>query len=249
MSTVSDLALSLSEVTVRFGGFTAVDRLSLDVPAGQFRAIVGPNGAGKTTVINAIQGTLRPNAGSIRVLGDDVTRLSPWERTRRGMARTFQITDLFSELTLLENVELAIHGLSPTRWVAHRRTDRYADIRARAWDRLELTDLAARAEERVSRLSHGEQRQLELAMALANEPRLLLLDEPAAGLSPAERQTMLRLLSLVSDQMTVVMIEHNFDLVHALADEVTVLHHGSVIASASPEAIQADTDVRRIYLT
>jgi branched-chain amino acid transport system ATP-binding protein len=242
-------ALELDEVVVRFGGFVAVDRLTLSVPEGQFRAIVGPNGAGKTTAIHAAHGSLRPQTGHVRLLGEDVTRLAPWARTRRGMARTYQVTDLFSELTLLQNLELALHGLSPSRWVLHRRTDHYEDVRERAIANLERTWLVDRANDKVSALSHGEQRQLELAMALANDPAVLLLDEPAAGLSPAERRRMQELLGTISSGMTVIMIEHNLDLVHALADEVTVLHHGSVVTSAPPAAIQEDAEVKRVYLS
>ena len=242
-------ALEFTDLTVRFGGFVAVNSLSLRVPQGQFRAIIGPNGAGKTTAINAAHGVIRPDGGAIRVSGEDVTRLPTWARTRRGIARTYQITDLFADLSLRENVELAIHGLAPSRWVAYRRSDRYEDVRERAMYQLDLTGLGGRAEERVATLSHGEQRQLELIMALAGEPSVLLLDEPAAGLSPAERHSMLTLLETVSGRMTVVMIEHNFDLVHALADEVTVLHHGALVTSAPPAVIQADAEVKRIYLS
>ncbi len=244
-----DAALALDGVTVRFGGFVAVNNLSLTVPVGQFRAIVGPNGAGKTTAINAIHGSIVPHSGTIRLRDEDVTALPTWARTRKGLARTYQITDLFGDLTLLENVELAIHGLQPSRWAGHRTGDSYHEVRDQAHASLEQAGLGGRSGDTVSALSHGEQRQLELAMALANDPELLLLDEPAAGLSPAERQTMRDLLSSVPDAMTVIMIEHNFDLVHALAEEVTVLHHGSVIASAPPADIQSDAEVRRIYLT
>ena len=242
-------ALEFEDLTVRFGGFTAVDGLSLQVPRGQFRAIIGPNGAGKTTAINAAHGAVSPDRGSIRLSGEDVTKLPTWARTRRGLARTYQITDLFSELSLRENVELAIHGLERSRWVTYRRAAGYAAVRERAAHQLELTGLGARAEERVVTLSHGEQRQLELALALASGPSVLLLDEPAAGLSPAERHSMLNLLRKVSGGMTVVMIEHNFDLVHALADEVTVLDHGRLVMSAPPAEIQTDAEVKRIYLS
>ena len=244
-----EVALSAEDITVKFGGFVALDGVNLSVPSGQRRAIVGPNGAGKTTLINVLQGVIPPATGSISLFGEDVTDRPVWSRTRKGIARTHQITNLFGELTLAENVALAVHGLSPSRWVLHRRADRYLDVRAVSLERLEAAGLGNRADHKVLALSHGEQRQLELAMALANGPRVLLLDEPAAGLSPAERGTMLTLLSAVPTSTTIVMIEHNIDLVRALAEEITVLHHGAVMASATPDEIQANDEVRQVYLT
>ncbi|HXG02199.1 MAG TPA: ABC transporter ATP-binding protein [Candidatus Binatia bacterium] len=215
---------------------------------GERRALIGPNGAGKTTLFNLISGELPVTAGRIVLFGRDVTGLPSHRRAALGLARTFQITNLFPSLTVLENCLLAVQALTPSRLAMLRPLETYADLAARARHALGAVGLVERAEAQVRHLSHGEQRQLEIALALAGRPRVLLLDEPCAGLAPAEREMMAALLRRLDPALTVLIIEHDMDIALEVAQHVTVLHYGRVIADGPRDAVKADPTVREIYL-
>jgi branched-chain amino acid transport system ATP-binding protein len=222
--------------------------VELAVMPGERRALIGPNGAGKTTLFNLVAGVLPVSAGRITLFGHDVTRMMPHRRAALGLTRTFQISNLFPSLTVRENCVLAVQALSPVKLAMHRRLSGYRDLHARAEETLAAVGLAERAGAMVRNLSHGEQRQLEIALALAGRPRLLLLDEPTAGLSPAESASMARLLGRLDPAITVLIIEHDMDIALALARHVTVLHYGRVIADGTPDEVRANALVREIYL-
>ena len=241
-------ALSLSGLSKEFGGLRAVDGVSLTVGPGERRAIIGPNGAGKTTLFGLISGETRPTDGRIALFGRDVTRYAPHRRAGLGLARTYQITNLFPRLTALENCLLAVQALTPAKFHLHRALRRYPAFFERARGVLEAVGLADKEGEAVRNLSHGEQRQLEIALALAGQPRVLLLDEPTAGLSPGESQLMADLLRGLDPAMTVLIIEHDMDIALQIALHVTVLHYGRVIADGPRERVKADPLVREIYL-
>ena len=222
--------------------------MTLSLRPGERRALIGPNGAGKTTLFNLISGTLPVSGGAISLFGQDVTRAPTHRRAALGLARTFQITNLFPDLTVLENCLLAVQALLPVKFSMLRPVTAYGTLRERARAMLEAVGLEAVAEARVNVLSHGEQRQLEIALALAGRPRVLLLDEPTAGLSPAESRLMAALLARLDPAITVLMIEHDMEIALELSPTVTVLHYGRVIADGSREEIRADPQVREIYL-
>jgi branched-chain amino acid transport system ATP-binding protein len=240
-------AIDVIDLVKAFGGLRAVDGVSLTVPRGQRRILIGPNGAGKTTLFHCITGTLRASSGQIQLFGHDVTALDEAGRTERGMGRTFQISNVFTDLSVEENLALAILGKSPDKWVMYRPVNSYADIRRRALEGLELVGLGHRADELVKLLSYGERRQLELALALQTRPEVLFLDEPCAGLSPSERQLLSRIISDLPRNITLMMIEHDMDVALALADHVTVLHRGRIILEGSPADVQANPEVREVY--
>jgi branched-chain amino acid transport system ATP-binding protein len=241
-------ALEVSGLTKVFGGLTAVSGVSLSIAPGERRALIGPNGAGKTTLFNMIAGDLEPSSGRITLFGRDVTRFATHRRAALGLSRTFQITTLFPSLTVLENLLLAVQALEPAKLVIFRPLTAYADLHARARAVLEPVGLAGKEHEPVKNLSHGEQRQLEIAMALAGRPRLLLLDEPTAGLSPAESPMMTALLRALDPAITILIIEHDMDVAFGLTDRVTVLHNGRVVADGSRDAVRTDPLVAEIYL-
>lgn len=240
-------AIDVIDLVKAFGGLRAVDGVSLTVPRGQRRILIGPNGAGKTTLFHCITGTLRSSSGQIQLFGHDVTALDEPGRTERGMGRTFQISNVFTDLSVEENLALAILGKSPEKWVMYRPVGSYPDIRRRALEALDLVGLGHRADELVKLLSYGERRQLELALALQTRPEVLFLDEPCAGLSPSERQLLSRIISDLPRSITLMMIEHDMDVALALADHVTVLHRGRVILEGSPAEVQANPEVREVY--
>ncbi len=242
------LALNLTDVSKLFGGLRAVDSVALSVAPGERRALIGPNGAGKTTLFNLISGDLPSSGGQIDLFGRDVTRLPPHRRAALGMARTYQITNLFPKLTVEENLLLAVQALERTKFMLLRPITSYRHLYARAQVALESMGLGGKAGEVVKNLSHGEQRQMEIAMALAGRPRLLLLDEPAAGLSPGESRMMTALLKKLDGAITLIVIEHDMDVAFALTDRVTVLHNGKVIADGSRDEVKANPLVREIYL-
>jgi branched-chain amino acid transport system ATP-binding protein len=242
------LALSLSNVSKAFEGLRAVDGVSLAVAAGERRAIIGPNGAGKTTLFSLISGETKPTGGQILFFGQDVTRLAPHRRAGLGLARTYQITNLFPRLTALENCLLAVQALSPVKLHLHRALSSYTDHFARARSVLEAVGLAAKETAVVRNLSHGEQRQLEIALALAGEPKLLLLDEPTAGLSPAESHSMTALLKKLDSNITLLVIEHDMDVAFELTNRITVLHYGKVIADGLGHEVKVNPLVQEIYL-
>jgi branched-chain amino acid transport system ATP-binding protein len=245
---VPDALLETEGLSKRFGGVVASDAISLSVPPGELHAVIGPNGAGKTTLIGQLAGELAPDAGRIRFEGRDVTALPTWRRSQLGLARSFQITSLFLDFTALDNVALAVQahaGHSFHFWRPARRED---SLREPARAALARVGLASRADVLVSKLSHGEHRQLEIAMALATNPRMLLLDEPMAGMGPEESARMVTMLRELKRQLTILLIEHDMEAVFALADRITVLVYGRIIASDAPEAIRANEEVRQAYL-
>jgi branched-chain amino acid transport system ATP-binding protein len=230
-----------------FGGLRAVDGVSLSVAEGERRVLIGPNGAGKTTLFHCVTGTLAPSDGRVALFGRDVTRLPEHRRTALGMGRTFQITNLFGELSLLENLSLALLGTQRRKWVMHRPLAAFGDVRREALAALERVGLGQRSAEAVTRISYGERRQLELALALCTRPRLLFLDEPCAGLAPSERQRISKMIGELPRDITLVMIEHDMDVALGLADRVTVLHRGRVILEGAPREVEANAEVREVY--
>ncbi len=243
-----DALLEIDSVTKRFGGVVASDAISLAVPRGELHAVIGPNGAGKTTLIGELSGEIAPDDGRIRFEGGDVTLLPSWRRSRLGLARSFQITSLFADFTALDNVALAVQAHAGHSFRFWRPARGEARLREPARAALARVGLASRADVLVAKLSHGEQRQLEIAMALATGPRLLLLDEPMAGMGPEESGRMVATLRALKGELTILLIEHDMEAVFALADRITVLVYGRIIASGPPEAIRADAQVRQAYL-
>jgi len=231
-----------------FGGILAVDAVDLAVAPGEIHAVIGPNGAGKTTLINLLSGRMRPDGGAILFDGKPVTRLSAAARARRGLARSFQITSVFPGFSVLENVMLAVQAREPHAFRLWRPVAGDPALTAPALAALARVGLADRAEMRAGNLAHGEQRQLEIAMALAIRPRLLLLDEPMAGMGGDESRRMVALLADLKSEFTMLLVEHDMDAVFALADRITVLVYGAAIASGTPAAIRADAAVRDAYL-
>jgi len=245
---VADALLQVDGLTKRFGGVVASDGVALAVAPGELHAIIGPNGAGKTTLIGQLAGELQPDAGRIHFDGHDITALRTYERSQLGIARSFQITSLFLDFTALDNVALAVqaHAGHSFRFWQDARSE--PELRDPARAALERVGLGARAAARVASMSHGEHRQLELAMALATGPRMLLLDEPMAGLGPEESARMVDTMRGLKRDLTILLIEHDMEAVFALADRITVLVYGRVIASGEPAAIRANEEVRQAYL-
>jgi branched-chain amino acid transport system ATP-binding protein len=245
---VPDPLLRVKNLVWQFGGVVATDNLSLDVAKGELHAIIGPNGAGKTTLISQLTGQRLPNSGSIRFAGQDITRLPAWRRSALGLARSFQITSLLPDFTASDNVALAAQAHDGHSFHFWRNVRTESHLRKAALAALDRVGLGNRAETMVSELSHGEQRQLELAVALATRPQLLLLDEPMAGLGITESARMVKLLGELRREVTIVLVEHDMDAVFALADRITVLVYGRVIASGVPAEIRQNEEVKRAYL-
>jgi branched-chain amino acid transport system ATP-binding protein len=241
-------ALRLGAVSMRFDGVVAVDDVSLTVDQGQRWAVIGPNGAGKTTLFKTVSGELRPTSGTIELFGENVTRQSPHRRARRGIGRTYQVTNLFTGLTVEENLILAVQGTSRARFCSWRPVRVRGELAERIDEVLGQLRLAHARGRVVAELSYGEQRQLELALALAGRPRVLLLDEPAAGLSASERVLMKALVEQLPRDLTVVLIEHDMSLALELVDQVLVLDNGHPIAEGSPDAIRENEAVQAVYL-
>jgi branched-chain amino acid transport system ATP-binding protein len=245
---VAEPWLRVKDLVRRFGGITATDRVSLDVAEGELHAIIGPNGAGKTTLISQLTGHLTPHSGSIFLAGRDITHLAAWRRSALGLARSFQITSLLTDFTAADNVALAAQAHDGHSFSFWRKARNESGLRKAALAALERVGLSGRADVLVSRLSHGEQRELELAVALATRPQLLLLDEPMAGLGVTESARRVKLLQELRKEVTIVLVEHDMDAVFALADRITVLVYGRVIASDVPAAIRQNAEVKRAYL-
>jgi branched-chain amino acid transport system ATP-binding protein len=245
---VPEALLQIEHLSKRFGGVIASDDITLDVHKGELHAIIGPNGAGKTTLIGQLAGEIAPDAGRIRFEGRDVTALPTYLRSQLGLARSFQITSLFPDFTALDNVALAVQAHAGHSFHFWRNARSEDSLRAPARAALARVGLAERGDMLVSRLSHGEHRQLEIAMALATSPRMLLLDEPMAGMGPDESARMVKTLRELKRELTILLIEHDMEAVFALADRITVLVYGRIIASGSPEAIRANAEVRQAYL-
>lgn len=248
MSPMNAAILSLDRVTVQFGALRAVDAVTLSVAPGERRAMIGSNGAGKTTLFNTIAGTAKPAAGRILFQGVDITRLAPHRRAHIGISRTFQITNLFPRLSVEDNARLALRGLSWTKFSFLPWTGSHAGENARLADVIEIARLGHRRSALVAELSYGEQRQLELAMALASGPRLLLLDEPAAGLSPVERGRFSEIVRTLPRDLTIILVEHDIDLALGLVDWVTCLYDGKILAEDTPDAIRGNAAVQEVYL-
>jgi len=240
-------AIAVERLAKVFGGLRAVDNVSLSVAAGERRALIGPNGAGKTTLFHCIAGTLQPSDGHVRMFGTDITTLAEHRRTGLGMGRTFQISNVCTDLTVMENLTLAILGADRRKWIMYKPAHVFGDLRDRGIRELSRVGLERRAEETVKFLSYGERRQLELALALASNPKVVLLDEPCAGLSPSERQRFSGLIRDLPRNITLVMIEHDIDIALALADRVTVLHRGNIILDGTPAEVQSNAQVREVY--
>jgi branched-chain amino acid transport system ATP-binding protein len=241
-------ALALDNISKNFGGLWATDEVSLWIEPGERRAIIGPNGAGKTTLFNLITGELPVTSGHIFLYGRDITSLPPHTRIKAGLARTYQITNIFPGLTVEENVQLAAQGLSSTKFSIFRPVPKKGQIYSKVEEALEKLQLTGIKDVKASELSYGEQRQLEFALALTGNPKVLLLDEPAAGLSAAERVTIANLVRSLPADLTVVLIEHDMDLALGLVDKVSVLHFGKVIVEDTPANIRENEKVQEIYL-
>ena len=232
----------------RFGGVVATDGLDFELERGEVHAVIGPNGAGKTTLINQLVGELAPDAGVIEFDGRDVTRLPSWRRALLGLSRSYQITSIFPDFTVLESVALAAQAHAGHSFDIWRPAILEGRLTRPAVRALEDVGLGDKADQLASRLAHGERRQLELAMALVSQPKLLLLDEPMAGMGRQESDAMVKLLGRLKGRYSMLLIEHDMDAVYALADRITVLVYGRAIATGTPWAIRANPEVRRAYL-
>ncbi len=241
-------ALAVRNLSKSFGGLRVTASLNLAVEPGERRLIIGPNGAGKTTLFNLITGELRPDSGSIQLFGQDVTRIASRKRAHLGMARTYQIITLFPRDTILRNAMLALLGLSPMRWNAWRPLHRQQDLLERARTALRRVGLDRIADRPLAETSYGEKRRVEIAMALAQNPKVLLLDEPFAGLSIDERRDVSRLLAAIPRDVTIVMIEHDMDTALDLADRISLLHFGEVIVEGTRAEVVANPRTREVYL-
>jgi branched-chain amino acid transport system ATP-binding protein len=245
---MTELALKVSSLTKRFGGLTAVNNVSLQIAKGTLHAVIGPNGAGKSTLIHLLSGDLSATSGSIELNGRDISRLPPDERSRAGIGRSYQKTNIFPTFSVLENCRLAAQSREPHAFNLFRPASSYRLITQAAEQALVAVGLQHRAEISAGFLSHGEQRQLEIAMTLATEPQVLLLDEPLAGMGSAEAERMVRLLLRLKDAHAMMLVEHDMDAVFTLADHLTVMVNGQVIASGTPAQVRADANVQSAYL-
>ena len=244
---MSDLILETVGVGKSFGRFTALRDVSAGFRRGQLTGIIGPNGAGKSTYFNALSGAFPPSTGRIVFEGRDITGTPQHRFAAMGIAKSFQITTVFMQLSALENVRVALQALR-SRYDVWRPRQRHGDLVERAGALLESVGLWLRRERVAATLAHGEQRALEIAMALASDPRLLLLDEPTAGMSPEETRAMMELIVRVAGERTVILVEHKMKLVMGICDRLLVLHHGELLAEGTPDSIRADAEVRRVYL-
>jgi branched-chain amino acid transport system ATP-binding protein len=248
MDSGSGLALHLHNVSRHFGALRAISEVTLKVATGERRAVIGPNGAGKTTLFHVISGVIPPTSGRIELFGGDVSNFAMHRRIALGLSRTFQITNLFAHLSVRDNLVLALQGLSPSKFSMFRPLSAYGPILQRADRLLEEWQLAGRRDALVKELSYGEQRALEILLGVAQNPKLLLLDEPTAGLSPAETAIAVALIHRLPRTMAVLFIEHDMDVALQLCDSLTVLHLGEVLASGSKDEVRQDERVQKIYL-
>jgi branched-chain amino acid transport system ATP-binding protein len=240
--------LSLRNLSKRFGGVIAVDRVDLELAAGEVHALIGPNGAGKTTLIGQIAGAIPADSGEIRFLQEDVTRMPPHERVRAGLARSYQITSIFRRFSVLDNLALAVQARSGSSFSFWRPVAAEAALFDEARSLAEEINLEAKLDSLASTLSHGEQRSLEVGLALATRPKLVLLDEPMAGMGPEESKRMIELIGRIRERLTVLLVEHDMDAVFRLADRISVMVNGRLIATGAPEKIRMNEEVRRAYL-
>ena len=240
--------LTVSHLNKSYGGVRATDDLNLEVQTGELHAVIGPNGAGKTTLISQLSGNVFPDSGTISFDGIDVTHMAEHARPHLGIARTYQITSLIHSMSVMENLQLAIQAKQGHSFKFWKPYADNKDVRTAAYEYAARVDLGSRAEIQVANLSHGEQRRLEVAMALASDARLLLLDEPLAGLGPEEASDMISLLEALKGQQTIVLIEHDMDAVFTLADRISVMVYGHIIATGDPDHIRQNQDVQHAYL-
>ena len=245
---MSRVLLEVRRLSKNFGALRASDGIDFDVAEGETHAVIGPNGAGKTTFISQLSGDLRPDSGTVCFAGEDVTQLRAPARARLGFARSFQITSIYRELTALDNVALAVQAHAGHSFRFWKPAREESALRGPARRCLDQVGLGARANVVAANLAHGEQRQLEVAMALATKPRLLLLDEPVAGMGGDETQRMVAFLATLKGRQSMILVEHDMDAVFSLADRISVLVYGRIIATGSPQEIRANADVRRAYL-
>ena len=232
---------------MRFGGLAALSQVNFEVQPGEVRAIIGPNGAGKSTFFNCLTGVLRPTSGSILFNGEKITGLPSNKISQKGIARSYQITNILPNATTLENVRIAVQSRRHTwNMISHHRS--FADINEKAEMALDSVNLLSKAEELAANLSHGEQRNLEIGIALATEPSLLCLDEPTAGMSAAETHDTMQLVKRIGENLTILIVEHDMEVVMELADRITVLHYGAILAEGTPEEIQEEPKVLEVYL-
>ena len=241
-------ALEIIDLHKAFGGLSVTQNVTLTIRPGERRLIIGPNGAGKTTLFNQISGDMRPNSGQINLFGTDITQFPPYRRAHLGLSRTYQIITLFTDDTLEHNVTLGMLGLRPSRWQMWRPLSFYGDFATEARRTLDAVGLLHLANRPVSEIAYGEKRRVELAMALAQKPRVLLLDEPLAGLSNTERSQVKSLIASIARETAVIMIEHDMDTALDLAETVTLLNYGRVIVNGERDAVIADERTREVYL-
>jgi branched-chain amino acid transport system ATP-binding protein len=240
--------LKVERLTKQFGGVNAVNNVSFSVEAGEHLAIIGPNGAGKTTLFNLINGQLSVTEGQIHFYGNDITNLPTHQRIHLGQARAFQIISLWQKLTVLDNAMLTLHGTKPHRFRMLRPTKDFKEIFNQAVETLRTLDLWEKRDEPVKNLAYGEKRRLEIGLSLAMQPKLLLLDEPSAGLSKEEGSDVIALIKNLKSDITVLMVDHDMDMIFEVADRIIVLHYGQIISDGTPEMIQRDQRVREIYM-
>ncbi len=248
MSDAFEYAFRTEHLTRSFAGFKAVNDVSIEIPAGGVRTIIGPNGAGKTTFFNLLSGMFAPTSGTITFAGRDITALSPYRRARLGIARSFQITNIFGKLSVFENVRLAVQAPYDGRASFLFPAKAFGDLTVRTREILEDIGLADAADRRAENLSHGDQRRLEIGLVLARDPKVLLLDEPLAGMSPAETHATVELIVRIAPGRTILLVEHDIDVVMAISTTITVLQTGQVLATGTPQEIRANEAVRRAYL-
>lgn len=240
--------LSLRNISKSFGALRVIDTFDLELGVGDRHAIIGPNGAGKTTLFNMVSGWIAPDTGTIEIEGLDITGKQPQEVTQAGLARSFQKNTLFDGLTVAESLRLAVQAHSAVRFNFFQPARRFGGLQQRAHEVARQMELEDVFEQQVKTLSYGQKRQLEVGIALACKPKILLLDEPAAGTSPAERATLVRLLTTLPDDMTLLLVEHDMDVVFGVCSKITVLNYGRIVASGSPEEVRRDPEVRAAYL-
>ena len=245
---MAEAVLRVEDLNKSFGGIYATRHVSLDVGANETHAVIGPNGAGKTTLISQLSGSLQPDSGTIRFNGRNITRLPEHRRSQAGLARSFQITNLLMSMAVIDNVALAVQAHDGHSFRFWRPAQSETRLREPAMEALEQVGLAERAHDLASQLSHGERRQLEIAVALACKPSLLLLDEPMAGMGPEESMQMVDTLKVLKTHKAILLIEHDMDVVFALADRISVMVYGEVIATGAPDEIRGNEAVRRAYL-
>jgi branched-chain amino acid transport system ATP-binding protein len=248
MSSSAGYALEIIDLKKAFGGLVVTQNVSLTIRPGERRLMIGPNGAGKTTLFNQISGDMRPNSGHIKLFGTDITSLAPYQRAHLGLSRTYQIITLFTGDTLEHNITLGLLGLRPSRWQMWRPLSSYGDLTTEARRILDTVGLLHLAAHPISDIAYGEKRRVELAIALAQKPRILLLDEPLAGLSNAERAVVKALITAIPRETTVIMIEHDMDTALDLAETVTLLNYGRIIVDGERDAVIADQRTREVYL-